>query len=503
MKEEIKLLMDIFNKDIRDFSNNSPNKDELVKKIPALFRRWYYSAQVSDSTLSPAYLTGWLCDSGKSADTTLGLESFENGTTTLKPLSYSLWHHPFLEDFTFVLKKLEDMGGLDFEDENGSGYYKALSPFLAVKEPFYLEVLIALALELSLLIPDEEHCRYIPAQGREAFFAQNKQQQLFCCIHAAMDRVTELFNSFLPNEEGVVLTRPYLQNFLTQPKTYGQVFFDLYVKAVTDPEAWPATMLKSTNHPSDFLRIQGKMVHRNTFFFGLLMDKYIYTVFGQYLRLINPVYLRPIDLKAELASAGEPYFFCDDISPTLYEAPDFHYLTELGLDIFMEKLDKNNFYKISSQLAYELFLEIVQENEKQKALRKRLEDEKPLHTYVSLKAIAPNDQYWFICDFLPETLLKEVYEVLSAGFFVSRTYEFRFEKDGRPLSQAMRLQDPALQPGSHFTLKLQDLTLSIQILSVSKKKKPDYTIVEVSPAFLQPISVDEMNKDFLVATPKN
>jgi len=67
---------------------------------------------------------------------------------------------------------------------------------------------------------------------------------------------------------------------------------------------------------------------------GVIIDKCFYTIYGYYLKLINPGYIIPCDMDAELEYAMDALDNADDISVGMFSPCSQYSLTKLGLEMF-------------------------------------------------------------------------------------------------------------------------------------------------------------------------
>jgi hypothetical protein len=94
-----------------------------------------------------------------------------------------------------------------------------------------------------------------------------------------------------------------------------------------------------------------------TFMMGILLDKYFFTPFSYYLRLIRPRYILPFDFEQELGYFVDAYESDNDVTAAFFAPCSEYTFTALGLSYFNAKPDSRNYLAVPQELPFALLEE--------------------------------------------------------------------------------------------------------------------------------------------------
>ena len=315
-------------------------KAELYAYAPDIYRKWYYSALVEDTVLSPANLTEWLnraygyppmtYDNLCPALTNAGRRIHYHYARH----TYTLQNHPITGD----LKAMADMGCPLLtlgEDGRLTGEARqALLPMLSIKDHDYGDYLLSISLEIGLMerAPAIHMKALRTATKAAAFFKLNPRQQLNRIFEGAVSLLLSCLHAMLPGE---VYTRDTVIGLIKNPLATDDIFERLYSMQGMDlGQLWGEAGDTDADHISDEVQ---DYISMSIYYLGVGLDRYFFTPMGHYLRFIRPLYVAPVPVAEDVAilyNALREVNSRDSAAEQLY-TPCTHYtLTTLGAAFF-------------------------------------------------------------------------------------------------------------------------------------------------------------------------
>ncbi len=422
MKQDIfSRITNIFKEDFNSSykSIRGRNKPKLMRHLAAFYNKWLFSVLFDDTILSPANIIRLACKKNKINPTTLPVIKLrEQGGFIFEPMAYSVDDHPVVNDLRLFLEHCTPTFDLNYNDmlveEQVSSLYKSVS----VCDWNYVQFLLMMSVYLELVekIPSIHSNRAKPTQKCEEFFNLSKRKQLEAIFDVALDIALLQINNFLPFEE-MMVTRDYLVELLKNPVSTDEIFRYLFDFMGLDiNHLWDENESEIT-----------AALTSSTYLLGLILDKYFFTPFGHYLRIINPLYILSCDVFSELEYIQEAYEHNDDVMPAFLAPCSHYYLTDLGLEYFNLKPTKTNFLEIKTKSTFPAFMTSVYETLAEANL---IKEQKPNLEVYSLKLrIAGRDIYWQQIDVLPNITLHELYSFICSIFNIEQVNDYSFFTD--------------------------------------------------------------------------
>lgn len=292
------------------------DKAVLREFMPAMFRRWYFSALVEDSLLSPANLVYALNESygmARHAMPRLVLKHDEDG---VKKPSFQLAEfaenkHPLVKDLQIFLEHY----GPTFDVEGLKSL--KIPALLSLRDGAYIGFLFDLAIHLRLVrkMPSVNKTVGMVNATWPSFFKKSGRSILSILARAVMDMTAHALGEVLPLNNTF---RQKLGTYLKNPKSVDEIFGDMFtdsgidiLKIFDELDAGFGVYeeLFSKEEPvTDAGRDIAGMhadIMTGAFFLGVSLDKFFLTPLSYYLRLIQPLYILPYDLREELRSILE------------------------------------------------------------------------------------------------------------------------------------------------------------------------------------------------------
>lgn len=424
-------------------------KKQLLTHCISFYRRWYYSALLEDSVLTPANLIDALRK-------VYGLE----GCTTVYPVlrsrtraakfnyktvAYSIDDHPVITDLSLLLESCAPACELDEGDVLLGQHLDTLLNQISLYDPIYVNYLLDLAMYLKLMkkMPSIYANQFQTTKECELFFNQPKKEMLDTIIKATISIATRELNTLLPGNR--FLTYDYILSILKEPITTDDLFKHIYSTLGFSIEK--LMEFKVENSLDD---VYNAMVS-STFYLGVVLDNYFFTPFGFYLHLINPGYMLPYDLEKEIAYAMEALEETGDIDPALFSPCSHYTLTPLGLEYFQQP-NASPLFVIPENMPIGALVDSLicgdfrnVHKSKQKVLQTMmgnffvtdqtyLESNKVYQIKARLK---DNKAYWKTLEFLEACTLHDVYMELcyEFNFELNMNYSFFREATENPFSE--------------------------------------------------------------------
>ena len=282
------------------YTAQSTKKQDTVKPyLQVLFRRWLSSAFVPESLFSPGRLL-------KLAETKLNLPENTYYMVSLKPptargrrssvklVKYSLEDHPAVADLKKVVAECTPHIDLTEEWNFSEKQLMQIAKKLTIFDPFYVSYLLSIAAKVGIL--KRQPSLYVQRMG----LAENAQEilDLPCqallqkIFDASVDAAADSIRAFLPlpvslfSHEGILelLANPLPSDYL----------FEEALKALGfDPEELRG--IDATSSEEDIINAVENNMDMVSFVYslGIILDRFLFTPFGWFLKAIDPEYLLP------------------------------------------------------------------------------------------------------------------------------------------------------------------------------------------------------------------
>jgi len=405
------------------------DKSDKVKVDPTLaniYRRWYYSALLDGTFLSPANIFEALSyeyAKHPCLEPVIGRRTPVKFTgLQFKTEDYSKENHPIISDFKIIIDFCRPGINLTAEDEMSEESSIEAAKLLHVNDPDYAAFLLAIALSVGLIvkIPSIHVNRAQLVRGVEKRMEISSDAMFDMLFDAALGYAAHSLSDFIPTPE-MLFDKEYLLGIMMEPIETDAIFQRLYDSMGVDLESLTGIDLFEEMDMVDMALISG------TYLLGLLMDKFFLTPFGHYFRLFRPLYMVPFDLEGELAMYLDSHSDDEEPRVAFYAPASKYFLTKLGLDYFKIKPNVDNYLNIEQKLPFKGVSALFNKNAiKQSA---RLTDMQALavsfdqnQTIYSIKAKYMGDpSMWLNVDASESTSLHRLF--LELSYYIDATKE--------------------------------------------------------------------------------
>ncbi|MFV0313610.1 MAG: hypothetical protein ACK5I7_00750 [Anaerotignum sp.] len=301
----------------------------LTDAAPLAFSKWYHTAMLSDTILSPANIIAQdFPDTQEGTEYLYTLQPSEKDPTPenleFKLLSYSVESHPLIEDLRTITnfcvpdRKMDEH--LFFEEDDQQELLKILSH----KHAFYLEYLTRLAwwLELFIFIPSIHTQKVQRSPYCDTFFSQSNQAILELALEAACDLAAERFSYSMDLDENI--TSPsFFRKLVTTPTEIDTIFIDFYNQVDVDIESiWETEPQNLTQ--------DDKAIISSFLFTAIMLDKWFIFPLSNFFAIIRPISFNPIKYYLLVNNLSALLTMERNIGTELFTPPSYYALTSLG-----------------------------------------------------------------------------------------------------------------------------------------------------------------------------
>ena len=307
-------------------------KNVLLRNIISFYRRWFFSAFLEDSIITPGNLLENLHReegfTGSSLTFPVPRSILRYGAMDYQKIHYTMESHPVVADLMVFLESCSPAVALDQDNILPPSHQDELMLSLTIPDPYYVDYLTQLAFDLKLLRKITSiYANQAQITGEhQAFFQLPPAEILRRIVNATSQTAAERVNEILPSKR--FINREFILGILARPVTTDELFQHVYASLGLSLDR-----LIDFN-PEDMLDEMYNAIVSSTFFLGVVLDKYLFAPLGFYLRFINPGYLLPCDLEKEMRYTLESAAESQDLSAAMFSPCSHYTLTALGEEFF-------------------------------------------------------------------------------------------------------------------------------------------------------------------------
>ena len=322
-------------------SSNTNKRRGILPYLQSVYRRWYYSTLVEDVPLSPANLTESISvHYGQAAATYPVAYARSKSKFTgvdMKLVEYSPDNHPMVDDMRLLVDYCTphiDMGPDAFKPAQAL----ELGERVSLNDPLYAAFLLEICFEMKLItkVPSVGVSRYKPAARAVKALAAPCRDILADIVDAAITIASRGLQNLVMLPDSL-FTPAFVRSLLHEPMFTDDIFAKVY-----DALGYDMDDMLDLTMDEDGLDSMDVDLLAGTFMTGVLLDKFFFTPFGHFMKLIRPLYILPFEFGAEIV---EFINVSDDPQENTiaFFAPCSSYtLTDLGLECLdVDKTDDN------------------------------------------------------------------------------------------------------------------------------------------------------------------
>jgi len=459
---------------------NPKRRRRILPYLQAIHRRWYHATLIENTPFSPANLMESLCRYfGLEPDSYIMPELRTKAKVTGVDLivkSYALENHPVVDDMRKLIEYCSPQ--VDLAEEGCFTDVQALelADTLSIVDPHYASYLLEVALWMKLLtkMPSLYVHRLQISKTYQDTIDLSNEALLRKIVDATISLAAFGLRTSIPMPEHI-FSETFVRNLLTQPMETDDIFANVFELMGYDLNDLLeiSNMPISDGHPFDLedLGIDMELLS-GTFVMGIVLDRFFFTPFGHFLRLIRPMYVIPFDFASEISDYTN---VCDDPEEAFvaFFAPCSSYtLTDLGLEIIEVEPSSENYCDIADIIPFETMMDSVFSSPNAMAIfvemaryLSPLAGSLPKNIYTFRIRLDEDPSAWIHLQISDTATLQELYEEIAHVFELEPSDDYSFFHD--------KTENRFAEYASPQKIK------SSKSKKVSTKKTPDITLEEL------------------------
>jgi len=490
----------------------SRGKSGLLRYFFSFYRKWQSSAMIDNTFLTPSNILSLINKEyhKKTLTTTVPtIKSFKRFKKfEFREISYTLDAHPVVEDLrklltclapTFNLSGVTGSGFISLTQRMDGYLEEALEEEimsqLSLQDPFYVAYLIRISAELGFTVKMPSlysNKMQLSPKFDQVFggkLSRQKSKDLFAEIVAASLRLaTSAIDSFLPTP-GIINMR-FVTEAIKKSTSTDEIFRHIYGRLGFDFDQ-VAMLDLNKPFPDEYHDIVS-----GTFALGAIMSLHLVTVFGLYLRLINPVHIVSNNMSRDMTFVLDALNTNHDIEMPLFTPCTFFTPTSLGIKFF--KLPREAAMPLPSTPTLSQLIELIENMDSLRDLvsahvsddGSEPDEPQPELTTCEFKVkLANAPDFWKRMLFLGDMTLDEFAAFVAYEFFDDYTADYSFHNT-QNVNRFTEVLPPRPQKGSARRTKRREkhaeITTITEFLQTSDK---DFLLIirdqSLSPEILQ------------------
>lgn len=308
--------------------------DEVYKNFSSFYRKWLYSSKLEYTSLTPFNLIetfqfireknfNLICPMPQNIN-------LENRTIKFKNLNYSINNHPVVDDIQIFVNSLPYV--FDFNEDYT---LKNLTiSGLSIDDTFYRQYLLLLALEINLI--KQELSIYTKKgtvnKNNHLFFKKNNKEKLNLIVKKSSNISSKMLNKYILENKNCI-TSGYILNILENPCLPKDI-----LDKILNYSGLSLDILKLIDNV-DFkihLNNEKSLLNFKTYVYNIYLnlDRYFFTIFGYYLKIMNYTSFMPETLEKDINMALKTIMQGYNIENLCFYPVSGYCLTTLGDELF-------------------------------------------------------------------------------------------------------------------------------------------------------------------------
>ena len=403
---------------------DSKKRMGILPYLQAIYRRWYYSAIIEDSFLTPANITESICRHYSQPASTYpvvhrrGKSKFTGLDITL--MEYSLDNHPIIADMALLFEYCTPYIDLSENEAFSPAQAIEIGAKLSLNDPHYGAYLLEVALRMKFIkkMPSVGVHRYrLTDNAVKKLEMSFPRELLYEIVDTTISIAAKALQSLVMLPE-ILFTPSFIRSLLTVPMETDDIFSRIYDVLGYDLEDL-VDIVGSAHDDDDEPDDLDMDLLIGTFMAGVLLDKFFFTPFGHFLKLIRPLYVLPFEIEGEIAEyitiSHDP-----EESIIAFFAPCSSYtLTDMGLELFEVQKTEENYVDVTKVVPFDSMKDSVFSSKEAlglfAAVAKHLgpmhsrEAPPPKEVYTFRARLQSDTAIWAHIQMPPDTTLDDLY----------------------------------------------------------------------------------------------
>ena len=392
------------------------DKDRLLPLIPSSYRKWFYSSLIEKTILTPCTIFSKL--NTEQADDRFLFPAIRFETVTNKnnfsfvTIEYSVENHPIVDDLQILLQLC--VPDLDLTDNDTLTEKDCLrfANALSLQDKFYTEYLFDVAVRLKLLkkIPSIYSNKAQVTPEFEKLYQKSKKDILDSIFDACLEITAFQVNAILSGNINPLPQKFFLE-LIKNPKPIDYFFEQIYSSLGINLDNFMSELeSKNTTHLG-FHDGFGDALISSTYLLGAVIDKYLLTPIGHYLKFIMPMYVLPFNFKDELSYLYETSRIDTELNPTVWSPCSNFFLTKLGLNYLHLHSTEENHVELPNSVPINFLIENIKYSIALHLATNAAESSLPMGKSYTVKAIIHlSKKFWFSFEIHQDATLACIHE---------------------------------------------------------------------------------------------
>ncbi len=306
-------------------------KGTIMEYLSQMFKKWYYSALIEDTVLTPACVNEY-CGKSENVYPVLRTSSFQRlGKLETENIVYSIDDHPICSDIRLIVKAFE--GGMLLDDDlyMSQEDIKKLKG-ISMNDKSYILYLVMLATDMGFI-------EKMPSVGVNMFCTTEEADELDeiyddDLLYLLFIKAADIASSFLSDNflgEDFYVSHENILEWLENPEPVDKIFEKAYGDIALD--------ITDSFAMEDMSDVESELTAK-AYARGVSFDKWFLTPFCYYFRFIDMTYMYEFSFRDEItyffnACAINKEFKDESIMDSVIYSPCTLYkLSRLGAEFF-------------------------------------------------------------------------------------------------------------------------------------------------------------------------
>jgi len=331
---------------------NPKKRRNTLPFLQAIYRRWFYSALIENTPISPANLLDSICLHYNEAKPTYPI-AHQKGKSkftgiNIELLTYSLKSHPIVADLGLLIEYCTPHIDLTEGDVFITANALELGSKLSLNDPNYAAYLLEVALWMKLIvkIPSVGVNRFKPTKDAAKQLSSPAKYLFHDIVEITIAMAAKGLQGLVMLPE-TIFSQSFIRALLNAPMDTDDIFQRVYEVLGYDMEdLLDFTMSMEDDEDMDMDILAG------TFMTGVFLDKFFFTPFGHFLKLIRPLYVLPFEFSGEITDYVDVSDDPEEVMIAFFAPCSSYTLTDLGIEYFGVEKTADNYFDTANILPF-------------------------------------------------------------------------------------------------------------------------------------------------------